>query len=45
VPGQIIEHQAHANGHAAARLAIDRAYVDALQRGEEPVDERWGPRG
>ena len=24
----------------AARLAADRAYVDALRRGEEPVDER-----
>ena len=29
----------------AARLAVDRAYVDALQRGEELQDARWGPRG
>jgi glyoxylase-like metal-dependent hydrolase (beta-lactamase superfamily II) len=28
-----------------ARLAVDRAYVDALQRGEELEDKRWGPRG
>jgi glyoxylase-like metal-dependent hydrolase (beta-lactamase superfamily II) len=108
VPGQIIEHQAHATGHAAvlladrgvllagdmlsdvliplldarrpeqvgayetaldrlaeaarhvevvvpghgavgqgpevaARLEADRAYIDALRRGEEPVDARLGP--
>jgi hypothetical protein len=24
----------------AARLAADRAYIDALRRGEEPVDAR-----
>src|SRR5215218_2850452 len=63
VPGEIIEHQAHAVGHAAilladrgvlvpghgavaerpdvaARLAADHAYIDALRRGEEPVDAR-----
>jgi glyoxylase-like metal-dependent hydrolase (beta-lactamase superfamily II) len=28
---------------AATRLAADRAYVDALRRGEEPVDSRLGP--
>jgi hypothetical protein len=28
-----------------ARLATDRAYIAALQRGEEPVDARFGPRG
>jgi glyoxylase-like metal-dependent hydrolase (beta-lactamase superfamily II) len=27
----------------AARLAADHAYVDALRRGEEPVDARLGP--
>ena len=27
----------------AARLAADRAYIDALRRGEEPVDARLGP--
>jgi len=89
VPGEIIEHQAHAIGHAAvllfdprrpdqagayetaldrlgeaarhvdvlvpghgavaegpevaARLAADHAYIDALRRGEEPVDPRLGP--
>src|SRR6266568_645166 len=82
VPGEIVEHQAHAIGHAAvlladrgvllagdmlsdvliplfdprrpghgavaegpevaARLAADRAYIDALRRGEEPVDARLG---
>jgi glyoxylase-like metal-dependent hydrolase (beta-lactamase superfamily II) len=42
VPG----HGAVARGpEVAARLAVDRAYVDALRRGEEPVDARWGPRG
>ena len=29
----------------AARFAADRAYLDALRQGEEPVDARWGPRG
>ena len=29
----------------SARLAVDRAYVEALQRGEELDDLRWGPRG
>jgi glyoxylase-like metal-dependent hydrolase (beta-lactamase superfamily II) len=37
VPG----HGAVAEGPGvAARLAADRAYIDALRRGEEPVDER-----
>ena len=37
VPG----HGAVAKGpEVAARLAADRAYIDALRRGEEPVDER-----
>jgi glyoxylase-like metal-dependent hydrolase (beta-lactamase superfamily II) len=37
VPG----HGAVAEGREiAARLAADRAYIDALGRGEEPVDER-----
>jgi glyoxylase-like metal-dependent hydrolase (beta-lactamase superfamily II) len=37
VPG----HGAVAEGaEVAARLAADRAYIDALRRGEEPVDER-----
>ncbi len=37
VPG----HGAVAKGpEVAARLAADRAYVDALRRGEEPVDAR-----
>ncbi len=37
VPG----HGAVADGpEAAARLAGDRAYIDALRRGEEPVDAR-----
>jgi hypothetical protein len=26
----------------AARLAADQAYIDALRRGEEPVDARLG---
>ena len=35
VPG----HGAVAEGpEVAARLAADRAYIDALRRGEEPVD-------
>jgi len=42
VPG----HGSVADGpEVAARFAADHAYIDALQRGEEPVDERWGPRG
>ncbi len=41
VPG----HGAVAEGpEVAARFAADRAYVEALRRGEEPVDARWGPR-
>ena len=37
VPG----HGAVAEGpEVAARLAADRAYIDALRQGEEPVDER-----
>jgi hypothetical protein len=37
VPG----HGAVARGpEVAARLAADRAYIDALRRGEEPVDAR-----
>jgi glyoxylase-like metal-dependent hydrolase (beta-lactamase superfamily II) len=40
VPG----HGAVAVGpEVAARLAADHAYVDALRRGEEPVDARLGP--
>ncbi len=40
VPG----HGAVANGpEVAARLAADRAYIDALGRGEEPLDPRLGP--
>jgi glyoxylase-like metal-dependent hydrolase (beta-lactamase superfamily II) len=40
VPG----HGAVAEGpEVAARLAADRAYIDALRRGEEPVDPRLGP--
>jgi hypothetical protein len=43
VPGEIVEHQAHAIGHAAAaRLAADHAYIDALRRGAEPLDARLG---
>src|SRR3954465_11288865 len=39
VPG----HGAVAQGpEVAARLAADRAYIDALRRGEEPVDARLG---
>jgi len=42
VPG----HGAVAQGpEVAARLATDHAYLDALRRGEEPVDTRWGKRG
>ena len=40
VPG----HGAVAEGPGvAARVAADRAYIDALRRGEEPVDPRLGP--
>ncbi|MFD9037574.1 MBL fold metallo-hydrolase [Streptomyces bottropensis] len=40
VPG----HGAVAEGpEVAARLAADRAYIDALRRGEEPADARLGP--
>ena len=40
VPG----HGAVANGpEVVARLAADRAYIDALRRGEEPLDPRLGP--
>jgi glyoxylase-like metal-dependent hydrolase (beta-lactamase superfamily II) len=40
IPG----HGAVANGsEVAARLAADRAYIDALRRGEEPADPRLGP--
>jgi glyoxylase-like metal-dependent hydrolase (beta-lactamase superfamily II) len=40
VPG----HGAIAKGpEVAARLAADRAYIDALRRGEDPVDPRLGP--
>jgi glyoxylase-like metal-dependent hydrolase (beta-lactamase superfamily II) len=42
VPG----HGAVAVGpDVAARLDVDRAYIEALRRGEDPVDARWGPRG
>src|SRR5215211_7854247 len=40
VPG----HGAVAEGpEVAARVAADRAYIDALRRREEPVDARLGP--
>jgi len=40
VPG----HGAVAEGpEVAARLAADRAYIDALRRGEDPADARLGP--
>jgi glyoxylase-like metal-dependent hydrolase (beta-lactamase superfamily II) len=40
VPG----HGAVAKGpEVAARLAADHAYIDALRRGEDPVDTRLGP--
>ena len=40
VPG----HGAVAEGpEVAARLAADHAYIDALRRGEEPIDARLGP--
>ena len=40
VPG----HGAVAQGpEVAARVAADRAYIDALRRGVEPVDARLGP--
>jgi glyoxylase-like metal-dependent hydrolase (beta-lactamase superfamily II) len=42
IPG----HGAVAQGpEVAARVATDRAYVDGLRRGEQPDDDRWGPRG
>jgi len=41
IPG----HGAIAEGNEiAARFATDRAYLEALRRGEEPDDERWGKR-
>jgi glyoxylase-like metal-dependent hydrolase (beta-lactamase superfamily II) len=41
VPG----HGAVARGpEVAARFAADHGYLDAVLRGEEPVDARWGPR-
>ncbi|WP_206784491.1 MBL fold metallo-hydrolase [Amycolatopsis sp. MtRt-6] len=41
IPG----HGAVATGpEVAARFAADRAYLDAVRRGEEPADERWGRR-
>jgi hypothetical protein len=40
VPG----HGAVAKGpEVAARLAADRAYIDALRQGQEPIDARLGP--
>ncbi len=40
VPG----HGAVSEGpEIATRLAADQAYIDALRRGEEPVDARLGP--
>jgi glyoxylase-like metal-dependent hydrolase (beta-lactamase superfamily II) len=37
-------HGAVAEGpEVAARFAADRAYIDALRRGEEPADPRLGP--
>jgi glyoxylase-like metal-dependent hydrolase (beta-lactamase superfamily II) len=42
VPG----HGSVARGpEVAARFAVDRAYLDGLRRGEQPVDARGGPRG
>ncbi|MET8994061.1 MBL fold metallo-hydrolase [Amycolatopsis sp. NPDC004169] len=39
VPG----HGSVARGEEiAARFAVDRAYLDALARGEDPDDQRWG---
>lgn len=36
-------HGAIAEGpEVAARIAADHAYIDALRRGEEPVDARLG---
>ncbi|MGV9366432.1 MBL fold metallo-hydrolase [Amycolatopsis sp. NPDC003731] len=41
IPG----HGAVARGaEIAARFAVDRAYLDALSRGEDPDDRRWGKR-
>jgi hypothetical protein len=40
VPG----HGAVAEGpEVAARVAADQAYIDALRRGEEPIDARLRP--
>ncbi len=42
IPG----HGAVAEGpEVATRFAVDQAYIAARQRGEQPDDERWGPRG
>ncbi|WP_103335495.1 MBL fold metallo-hydrolase [Amycolatopsis sp. CA-126428] len=41
IPG----HGAVAEGpEIAARFAVDRAYLEIRQRGEEPDDQRWGKR-
>ncbi|WIX88466.1 MBL fold metallo-hydrolase [Amycolatopsis sp. DG1A-15b] len=41
IPG----HGAVAKGpEIAARFAVDRAYLAAVQRGEDPDDQRWGKR-
>ena len=41
IPG----HGSVAKGtEVAARLATDHAYIEALRRGDEPVDARWGSR-
>ncbi|MFJ7211869.1 MBL fold metallo-hydrolase [Amycolatopsis sp. NPDC098790] len=41
IPG----HGSVAEGNdIASRFATDRAYLQALRRGEEPDDERWGKR-
>jgi glyoxylase-like metal-dependent hydrolase (beta-lactamase superfamily II) len=41
IPG----HGAVAKGpEIADRFAVDRAHLEALQRGEEPDDQRWGKR-
>jgi len=40
----VLGHGAVAEGpEVAARLAADHAYIDALWRGEEPIDARLGP--
>jgi glyoxylase-like metal-dependent hydrolase (beta-lactamase superfamily II) len=33
-----------AGAEIAARFAADRAFLDAVRRGVEPTDDRWGPR-